>query len=135
MQQSVLIMQHFNFSVGSCNVVGALPLNLVVNCQQQNTCLKPVQYYCQKMKYSCSIRSQFSLGDHETIESDSRALTRGGYSQRRRSHSCDRVKKRSRGQGLFLVSVKRSRTIFKLVKFFWTPVAAVTTAPIGITIV
>ena len=39
------------------------------------------------------------------------------------------VKKRSRGQGLFLVSVKRSRTIFKLgkavkmqfrmVKFLW----------------
>ena len=28
------------------------------------------------MKYSCSIRFQFSLGDHETIESDSRALTR-----------------------------------------------------------
>ena len=85
------------------------------------------------------------------------------------------VKKRSRGQGLFLVSVKRSRTIFKLgnsgqdinvlrmriahsvVKCVWsnsqgpicgavkrssnkndgqnflTPVAAVTTAPIGVT--
>ena len=83
------------------------------------------------------------------------------------------VKKRSRGQGLFLVSVKRSRTIFKLgnsgqdinvlrvriahsvVKCvrsngpicgvvkrssnkndgqkFLTPVAAVTTAPIGVT--
>ena len=28
-QQFVLIMQHFNFSLGSCNVVGALPLNLV----------------------------------------------------------------------------------------------------------
>ena len=95
--------------------------------------------------------------------------TRGGHSHRRRSHSCDR------GQGLFLVSVKRSRTTFKLgnsgqdvyvlhvriahsvVKCVWsngqgpvcgavkrssnknnsqnflTPVAAVTTAPIGVT--
>ena len=93
-------------------------------------------------------------------------FTRGGHSHRRRSHNCDR------GQELFLVSVKRSRTIFKLgnsgqdinvlrvhsvVKCvrsnsqgpicgavkrssnkndgqnFLTPVAAVTTAPIGVT--
>ena len=35
-------------------------------------------------------------------------MTRGGHSHRRCSHSCDR------GQGLFLVSVKQSRIIFKL---------------------
>ena len=75
---------------------------------------------------------------------------RGGHSYRHRSHGCDRGQEavkgsravfgvgqgvkgcfwcRSRGQGLFLVSVKRSRTIFKLgkavkmqfrmVKFLW----------------
>ena len=56
------------------------------------------------------------------------AVSRGGHSHRHRSHSCDRGQeavKGSRGQGLFLVSVKRSRTIFKLsnavkmVAFLW----------------
>ena len=45
------------------------------------------------------------------------SLARGGQSHRRCSHSCDRGSrngqgvKGSRGQGLFLVSVKQSRTI------------------------
>ena len=42
------------------------------------------------------------------VRSQAVPASRGGHSHKHRSHGCDR------GQGLFLVSVKRSRTISKL---------------------